>query len=296
MAVHHLDVPWKPSDMVQREGRLIRQGNKNAKVFRYRYITSGTFDAYSWQIVENKQRFIGRFMSGTLADRETRDIDDAVLTYAEIKALSVGDPLLKTRIETSNELERTKIHYRQREQELRKMGSLIKEGPAKLDKLVQREKRLILDRNLFEKNRENLTKLERVSFGEELLHALRGNIGRTDERCFDFLHGFRVLLPSGMKSDKPFVLIAGKNGSRYEVDMRDAKEAGCIQRIEYLLLHLEERIIAVKEDICRVKRELAQAKEELEKGNTYSGDVEILNEKLIDIDQELNRRAEESVA
>lgn len=296
VAIHHLDVPWKPSDMVQREGRMIRQGNKKKKVFRYRYITAGTFDAYSWQILENKQRFIGRFMSGALADREARDIDDAVLTYAEIKALSVGDPLLKTRIETSNQLERAKIHSRQREQELRKMENLIHESPMKLDRLRQRKKRLIQDRDHFEKNREKLTKEERFSFGEELLHALKGNYGRTDERCFDFLHGFRVLLPSGMKADKPYVRMAGENANRYEVDMWEAKEAGCVQRIEHLLLHLEDRIAASEEEISRVKKELSQAKEELAKGNAYANDVTVLNTKLLDIDQELNRRAEEGAA
>lgn len=125
--------------MIQREGRLIRQGNTNSRVFRYRYITEGTFDAYSWQIVENKQRFIGQFMNNTLADRDARDLDDSVLTYAEIKALSVGDPLLKTRIETANELERVKIRCRQREQELRHLENIVKESPHRADRIRQRE-------------------------------------------------------------------------------------------------------------------------------------------------------------
>lgn len=296
IAIHHLDVPWKPSDMVQREGRLIRQGNKNNRVIRYRYITAGTFDAYSWQIVENKQRFIGRFMSGALADRETRDIDDSVLTYAEIKALSVGDPLLKTRIETSNELERSKIHSRQREQELRKMKNLIEESPNTLDRLRQRKRRLLQDMHLYEKGRESLTKHERHAFGEELLLALRGNSGKSEERFFDVLHGFRIVLPAGMTSENPFVLVIGKNVNRYEVDMREAKEAGCIQRIEYMLQHFSDRINAVDENISRVKTELSQAKEEVAKGNAYTREVTLLNKRLLDIDQELNRRAEESVA
>ncbi len=108
VAIHHLDVPWRPADMTQREGRLIRQGNRNPEVFIYRYITAGTFDAYSWQILENKARFISQFMKNALTGREAEDISDTVLTYAEIKALAVGDPLIRTRVEMANRLERAK--------------------------------------------------------------------------------------------------------------------------------------------------------------------------------------------
>ena len=99
-----------------------------------------------------------------------------------------------------------------------------------------------------------------------------------------------------MTSEKPFVLVIGKNVNRYEVDMREAKEAGCIQRIEYMLQHFSDRINAVDENISRVKTELSQAKEEVAKGNAYTREVTLLNKRLLDIDQELNRRAEESVA
>lgn len=189
IGIHHLDIPWKPSDIVQREGRLIRQGNENDTVFRFRYITAGTFDAYSWQLLENKQRFILQFMNHTLACRDARDIDDAVLTYAEIKALSVGDPLLKTRIDTSNELERVKIHSRQREQELKKMDTVIAETPQILEKLKGQKVLLALDLEHALANRESLTKEERNAFGEDVLEALKENILLETERKFDTLHG-----------------------------------------------------------------------------------------------------------
>lgn len=292
IAIHHLDVPWKPSDMVQREGRLIRQGNHNQEVFRYRYITAGTFDAYSWQIVENKQRFIGQFMSGSLLDRDARDIDDAVLSYAEIKALSVGDPLLKTRIETSNLLERTKLHSRHREQELRQMQQIVEDFPDKLDALNQSRSRLLEDQAHFVRNRERMSRQERISFGCELLLALADNYVRGDDRFFDEVHGFRVLLPAHMQADKPRVLIQGVTANCYEVDMADAKENGCTQRIEYLLTHLDERISCVGEAISRIHEELRQAQNELRKGNKYTREASALREKLLNIDEELNRRAE----
>ena len=110
-------------------------------------------------------------MSGALADREMRDLNDAVLTYAEIKALAVGDPLLKTRIETANELERVKIRCRQREQELCRLDHIVRECPARTAGMEQQIERILRDREHFEKNRETMTRDEREAFGEELLEA-----------------------------------------------------------------------------------------------------------------------------
>ena len=290
IAIHHLDVPWKPSDMVQREGRLIRQGNCCPRVYRYRYITAGTFDAYSWQIVENKQRFIGQFMSGALADRNTRDIDDTVLTYAEIKALSVGDPLLKQRIETGNQLERLKISSRQRDADLRQMQNIISGSPGQLDALAKINRRILQDRICFAAKRERLNRQERLAFGEDLLEALAENVRLAAERCFDHLHGFAVLLPADMDPEKPRVILSGAN--RYEVDMTDAKAPGCIQRIEHILLHLEDRSRTVGAQTAQVEAAVRQAQAELKKGNPYTHQISVLREKLLEIDQELNRRAE----
>lgn len=292
IAIHHLDVPWKPSDMVQRNGRGIRHGNRNRRVFLLRYITAGTFDAYSWQIIETKQRFIGQFMSGALADRDIRDLDDTVLTYAEIKALCVGDPLLKSRIETSNLLERAKLNSRRREQELRRMEQLRADSPARLDALAQRRARLLADQAHFSKKREHIPRRDRLAFGEDLLEALADNCNIALDRFFEELHGFRVLLPANMQPDRPRVILRGASTNRYEVDMRDAKAPGCIQRIEHPLLHLGDRIRSVEEAMAQARAELQQVNAELRKGNGYTREVSILREKLLDIDQELNRRAE----
>ena len=89
--------------MVQREGRILRQGNQNKKVDIFRYITEGSFDAYSWQLLETKQRFISELLSGSLTERSGSDIEDTVLNYAEVKALAVGNPLIKERVEKANE-------------------------------------------------------------------------------------------------------------------------------------------------------------------------------------------------
>ena len=95
IALHHLDVPWKPADIEQQEGRILRQGNGNAKVHIFRYVTEGTFDAYSWQIIENKQKFISQIMTSKSPVRSCEDVDAAELSAAEVKALATNNPQIK---------------------------------------------------------------------------------------------------------------------------------------------------------------------------------------------------------
>ena len=108
VALHHLDVPWRPSDLEQREGRILRQGNENAFVKILRYVTENTFDSYSWQIIENKQRFISQIMTDKSPVRSAEDIDEATLNYAEVKALSTGNPLIKEKMDLDVQV--SKLH------------------------------------------------------------------------------------------------------------------------------------------------------------------------------------------
>ena len=106
IALHDLDVPWRPSDLEQRSGRIIRQGNENNNVKIFRYVTEGTFDAYLWGILENKQRFISQIMTSKTPVRSADDVDEATLSYTEIKAIASGNPLIKEKIDISVKLER----------------------------------------------------------------------------------------------------------------------------------------------------------------------------------------------
>ena len=109
IAVHHLDGPWRPSDIEQQEGRILRQGNTNPKVKIFRYVTEGTFDAYSWQLIENKQKFIGQIMTSKSPVRSCEDIDDAALTYAEVKALATGNPYIKEKMDLDIQVSKLKL-------------------------------------------------------------------------------------------------------------------------------------------------------------------------------------------
>ncbi len=106
IALHHLDCPWKPSSLEQREGRILRQGNQNKEVSIYKYVTKSTFDSYMWQLVENKQRFISQIMTSKSVSRSAEDIDETVLSYAEVKAIATGNPLIKEKMEIDNEVSR----------------------------------------------------------------------------------------------------------------------------------------------------------------------------------------------
>ena len=109
VALHHLDVPWRPSDIEQQEGRILRQGNTNDKVKIFRYVTEGTFDAYSWQVIENKQKFISQIMTSKSPVRSCDDIDETALTYAEVKALATGNPYIKEKMDLDIQVSKLKL-------------------------------------------------------------------------------------------------------------------------------------------------------------------------------------------
>ncbi len=133
VAVHHLDVGWKPSDMTQRNGRIIRQGNRNKTVQIYNYVTKGTFDAYLWQTLENKQRFIGQIMTSKSPVRSCEDVDEQVLSYAEVKALCAGNPLIKEKMNLDVEVAKLKVLKADHQsQKYRLEDKLLKEFPASI--------------------------------------------------------------------------------------------------------------------------------------------------------------------
>ncbi len=288
VALHHLSTPWRPGDMLQREGRIIRKGNTCPEVFIYRYITEGSFDAYSYQILENKERFISAFLSGISATREIADIGDTVLDYAEVKALAIGNPLIKQRVETANSLERTKISFRSRQRELQDLLSVTKTLPAKAEKLLELSCEAEKDFNHFLKNRGYLGSEERAAFGEELFGALRGNLERPEERFFGDYRGFRVLLPPAMNERHPYVLLEGQGGIRYYAEMDlERPSLGCTKVLDYLLEHLFDRSRKLLEEWEHTEKQIDEAQKELMLGNPHEGEVERLTKALEEIDKRL---------
>lgn len=135
VAVHHLDVGWRPADMTQRNGRIIRQGNQNEKVQVYQYVTEGTFDAYLWQTLENKQKFISQIMTSKSPVRSCDDVDEQALSYAEVKALCAGNPLIKEKMDLDIDVARLKVlRADHQSQQFRLEDQLLKYFPAQIEK------------------------------------------------------------------------------------------------------------------------------------------------------------------
>ncbi len=291
LAVHHLDVPWRPADMVQREGRIIRQGNTNEKVYVFRYVTEGSFDAYTWQILENKQRFIAQFLSGSLSGvhRDESDCADTVLSRAEIKALAIGNPLIKERVEVSNELEHARINQKQKRKELVRLKDLINSYPAQIEKRKIMIRNARYDHTNYKARKQVVTMEERISFGEELLYALAKNTMRDKDRRFCHYQGFAVILPRRMKPEKPYVILQRQNSNRYTVKMDGDKALGCSKRLDYFLEHLGDTVAFHENKLREMQLELKNAKESYAKGNEFNMEVESLVRKLSMIDKKLEK-------
>ena len=284
IAVHHLDVPWRPADMTQREGRILRQGNENERAFIYRYITEGSFDAYSWQLLETKARFIAGLLSGALTERSGSDIEGTVLNYAEIKALAIGNPLIKERVETANELSRytalqkkaIEVHIRL-EKELSELPEKIERGKELIDKC----KKDILH---FAKSRQEYDKEERKNVRKLLSDGLLANVLSESESCIMTYQGFEVILPSNMLAEKPFVWL--QCNGRYYVEMGDT-ELGGLVRLDNCLEKLPSHLAEMEDALAVLNSREKAIKKELLKKDDYTDKIEKAKARLEKIDKKL---------
>lgn len=154
IALHHLDVPWCPSDIEQREGRILRQGNLNPKVKIFRYVTEGTFDSYSWQLIENKQKFIGQIMISKSPVRSCEDVDEAALSYAEVKALAMGNPYIKEKMDLNIQVSKLKLmKANHTSQKYRLEDNITKHYPQQIAIFKERINGFTADMQKYEQNK-----------------------------------------------------------------------------------------------------------------------------------------------
>src|ERR1700727_1514115 len=147
VALHHLDAPWKPAEVEQREGRILRQGNENQEVAIYRYVTEGSFDAYMWQALETKARFISQVITGDNAARRAEDVGSQELSYAEVKAIASGNPAVLTLAETDAELQRLNILKKNHADEQYLARRNLRDLPLSIERLSERLEKLAADRD-----------------------------------------------------------------------------------------------------------------------------------------------------
>ena len=153
IAFHHLDVPWRPSDIEQQEGRILRQGNRNRKVKIFRYVTEGTFDAYSWQLIENKQKFISQIMTSKSPVRSCEDVDESALSYAEVKALATGNPYIKEKMDLDIQVSRLRLlKANYTSQKYRMEDNIVQHYPRQIVMVKELIEKLEQDIALYEQN------------------------------------------------------------------------------------------------------------------------------------------------
>ena len=295
IALHHIDVPWRPADMTQREGRILRQGNVNSQVYIYRYITEGSFDAYSWQLLETKQRFISGLLSGSLTTRSGADIEDTVLDYAEVKALAVGNPLVKKRVEAANELTRYLTLQRKLVDSRIRMEKELLELPGKVEHqrslITKCEEDLSCYRSWKKENppaTEACLKKEeaekRKALREYITSAVRDYALETREKTLMNYRGFDIVLPANMILEKPYVWLSRQG--KYYVELGDT-EIGNLVRIDNFLDALDNHLEKLKIGLSKLTEKEIELKAELAKDENYSEQIEKYSAEVEKLDKKL---------
>lgn len=285
IALHHLTLPWRPSDMMQREGRILRQGNFNKEIYIFRYVTQGSFDAYSYQILENKQRVISQILKGAVTSRSVSEVDDAVLSYGEVKALAIGNPLIKERVEAHNELSRYRALRSKSEESKILLQKELKEIPA----LIRNGSDMIfncrLDVAFLRKNQPCCDTESRKEIRRKISDAIRNVVTAREEFVIeDNYCGFKIIYPAYMTADKPYVYLE-KNG-RYTVEMGES-DKGIMTRIDNAIARIPELHQSfVKSRNALIKRQ-NDIKTEIENIKFYNEEIDFYNELLEEIDKKL---------
>lgn len=286
-AMHHVDCPWKPSCIEQREGRGVRQGNENDEVAIYRYVTKGTFDAYSWSLVENKQRFISQVMTSRAVSRTCEDIDEATLSYAEIKAVATGNPLIKEKMQLENDVQRLKMlkssydsqRYSLQDNFMIRYPKFIKAATEKL--ACVREDTKAVEAALIAEPEFAITVdvagkstkfTERTDGGTFMLQAVsQCKTGETTH--IGSFKGFELLVEKNFIGVNNMVL-RGKTDYKAELS---TSPVGNMVKLENLCHGIQGNIPELEKRIEQYQRDMEQSRQEYEKPFTQEGE---LNEKV----------------
>ena len=299
VALHHLDAPWKPADLEQQEGRILRQGNQNDKVQIYRYVTENTFDAYMWQILENKQKFISQIMTSKSPVRACEDVDDTALSYAEIKALATGNPYIKEKMDLDIQVSKLKLlKANHTSQKYRLETEIARNYPVKITALKERIAGLRADaeavKPLLEKDKEKddfsiviggKTYTDRKEAGTAIIAACAGlKAVKTAGQIGEF-HGF--ILSANFDSFNQTYQLTIKRQCSYQIEV-GKDPLGNLQRISNALSGIEKKLTESEVKLETVQQQLATAKEEVEKPFAKEEELTEKMERLSELNALLN--------
>ena len=296
IALHDLDCPWRPRDLTQRKGRIERQGNKNEKVHVCRYVTEGTFDAYLWQTVENKQKFISQIMTSKSPVRSCDDVDEAALSFAEIKALCAGDPRIKERMDLDVDVSRLKIMKADHQsKQFRLEDNLLKYFPEKIEQYRGFAKGLEADMKTLAEHplpKEGFVGIEirgdvltdKENAGAALLDACKEVKSREAVQIGHY-RGFTVSVSFDAFENKHQLVLKGEMTHRVELGT-DAK--GNLLRIENALDKMPDRLASVNAELENLYVQKEAARAELGKPFPFEQELAEKTARLVELDTALN--------
>lgn len=298
IALHHLDCPWKPSDLEQQEGRILRQGNQNEKVKIFRYVTENTFDAYMWQILENKQKFISQIMTSKSPVRACEDVDDAALSYAEIKALATGNPYIREKMDLDIQVSKLKLmKANHTSQKYHLETDIAKNYPVQIAAQKEQIAGLRADREavkpiLEEKEKDNFSMMiggktytDRKEAGTAILAACAGLKAVKSNGQIGEFHGFS--LNASYDSFYQTYKLTIKRQCSYQIEI--GKDVlGNLQRISNALTGIEKRLTEAEQKMENLLSQLATAQEEVEKPFPKEAELTEKMERLAELNSLLN--------
>ena len=296
VALHDLDCPWRPGDLAQRKGRIERQGNQNPLVHVYRYVTEGTFDAYLWQTVENKQKFISQIMTSKSPVRSCDDVDETALSFAEIKALCAGDPRIKERMDLDVEVAKLKLMKADHQsKQYRLEDQLLKYFPQE----IETNKGYIQG---FEADLETLAAhphpadgfagmeirgdvlTDKENAGAALLDACK-EVKTSDPVQIGSYRGFTMSVEFEAWKQEYTLLLKGQMTHRATLG---TDPRGNLTRIDNALAQMPQRLEAVKNQLENLYQQQAAAKEEVGKPFPFEDDLRVKSARLVELDTLLN--------
>ena len=300
VATHHLDCGWKPSDIEQRNGRMIRQGNTNAEVYEYRYVTESSFDSYMWQLLETKQKFIGQIMTSKSPARSADDLDDAALSYAEVKALAAGNPMIKEKMDLDIQVARLKTlktaynneHYRLEDAitqgfpaEMRKTAQQLENAKADTALLQQNTKRDADGKDVFAITLMDTIYTKREDAGKVLLGLLGMAMNRTEPVSIGRYKGFDLQI-AYFAMDKMYLAYLVGNGINPVQLGADA--VGNTMRLDNCLHNLPQSVTDLESKLVQLQKQLENAKEQLAQPFAQADELAEKSKRLAELEALLN--------
>ena len=297
IALHHLDCPWKPSDLEQQEGRILRQGNQNKKVKIYRYVTENTFDAYMWQLLENKQKFISQIMTSKSPVRSAEDVDDTALSYAEIKALATGNPYIKEKMDLDIQVSKLKLLKASHTSQIYRLESdIAKRYPMEITATKERvaglkadleavKPYLNQDKDEFVITIGEKTYTDKKEAGTAILAACAGLKAVNTAGQIGEYHGF-ALVASYDTFNQTFMLTVKRQCS-YTIEV-GKDPLGNIQRINNALAGIEKKLPEAESKLATLQAQLEAAREEVRRPFPQAAELEEKSARLAELNALLN--------